>query len=175
MRVYDLDGFLHNRRDETPEKVNEVVLDDATFKVVLDNLDAGIMPPLDALAGRATRELVVKGSHVYCERRLQDVLIFDKMKAEFTKQTGLNVQHDEHVDVEYEALGTLPEGIFCIDGFQAAFHVDGKGTITQLDFFKIGKNENDGEQAPKNKEFKNILVKQHAERDWADIAARFKA
>lgn len=165
MNLYDLETLIENHRLSTNEQMDDILLHDVKFKVVLDE---NIIPPLEVLDDKADRELILARQRVYSEKRLERPLIFTKIKKTIAGEKKDDLQEDEQ-EIEYEDTGCLPEGAFFFHEHFPIVHVGNHGVILQIDLMK---------RLPRsdkvlNKEFKNILITDVKERDWDAIARIF--
>ncbi|NMC04447.1 MAG: hypothetical protein GYA24_04505 [Candidatus Lokiarchaeota archaeon] len=176
MKLYDLEAFVHNKRAGAGTPRDEVVLDDVTFKVVLDE---NIIPPLEILEGKAYRELILTRQRVFAQKHveyppiqaeLHAALVDEARGAGPTGQPGEELE--QPADVEYEDLGTLPEGA-CLFRDEIAFlHIDKRGRVQQIDLVKK-RSYTQANPAPMKKEFSKMLIQDVKAREWDDLVGHF--
>ncbi|MEX2683012.1 MAG: hypothetical protein Q6373_015590 [Candidatus Sigynarchaeota archaeon] len=173
MKLYDLEAFVHNKCSSAGTPHEEVVLDDVKFEVVLDDV---IIPPLEILKGKADRELILSRQRVIAQKRIEHPPILMDIKetaaAGGAATASRETTTEEPCSVEYEDLGTLPEGAFWFRDLVAFLHVDKRGRIEQIDLVRINK-ENTPPAPPINKEFKNMLMQDVKVHKWDDLTALF--
>ncbi|MBN2154260.1 MAG: hypothetical protein JW839_22590 [Candidatus Lokiarchaeota archaeon] len=173
MKLYDLEAFARNKCPGAGEPRDEVLLDDVKFEVILDE---NIIPPLEALKGAADRELILSRQRVIAQVRVEHPPIMVKVQ-EAAGPVGLppatcEPVAEEPCSVEYEELGTLPEGAFWFRGHVAFLHVDKRGRVQQVDLVRKRK-EVTPPGPPVNREFKNMLVQDVKTRRWDELTALF--
>ena len=186
MKLFDLEEFIKSKIEENGELDSHIIKDAIKFKVVLHDF---IIPPIEGIDLLCNRELVLVDNHLYCQETLDHPVLFDKILKETSQNDdGLENEPVESVvqeekglkpagglQVEYEHIGTIPEGVFLFKEYFPVIHVDNNGAIKQLDLMKL-KNEIKGiavENRPMNKEFNNILVEDYKEHEWDEIAQHF--
>ena len=177
MKLYDLEAFTHNKRPDAGAPREEVILDDVKFKVILDE---DIIPPLEALEGKADRELILTRQRVIAQKQVDHPLILEKIQETLAAERVQGAGNDSSPDatvagpcsVEYEDQGTLPEGAFLFRGHVAFLHVDKRGRIQQIDLVKK-RAKSSQIMAPVNKEFKHMLVQDVKDHEWNDLTELF--
>jgi len=173
LKLYDLEGFIRNKRPGSGESREEVVLEDIKFEVVLDE---HIIPPLDILKGKADRELILSRQRVVAQKRVEhppiSIEIKESVAAGGAAEALRDTANEEPCSVEYEDQGTLPEGAFWFRDHVAFLHIDKRGRIEQIDLVKK-KKEATSSCHPINKEFKNMLLQDVKAHKWDELTSLF--
>ncbi|MHA1791069.1 MAG: hypothetical protein ACTSVI_00405 [Promethearchaeota archaeon] len=173
MKLHDLEAFLASKqkgKEETDE--SDFLLDpDAKFKIILDDK---IIPTLEKIDNMLSRELIINSSTVYTQKNLTNLVIFDKIAQAIDSEEGYLDDLNEEKLIEYEKLGSFPEGAFFLKDYKhLAIHVNKDGLIEQVDMMvprdDLEKNSSD----PLNKEFKKLMIREFKEFNWSDIASLF--
>ncbi|HME55728.1 MAG TPA: hypothetical protein VKM55_26210 [Candidatus Lokiarchaeia archaeon] len=168
MKLYDLETFIKNHQSDTDDQKDDVLLDQVTFKLVMDE---NIIPPLEVLDEKADRELILAHQRVFSEKKIARPLIFTKIKKNITGENIEAMEEDEQ-DIEYDDVGSLPEGAFLFHEHFPIVHVDKHGHILQIDLMKRI-TADAGSSKALNKEFKNMLITDVKENDWNAITKLF--
>jgi hypothetical protein len=170
MNIFDLETFLANARSSDQPAEDDVLVHDARFKVVLDER---IVPPLEAIDEIMDRELILSNNRVFCQEQLDRSLAFETIiEATAGGDDRGPVSGDESGEtVEYEDMGSLPEGLFHFEGYMPAIHVGKDGSVVQVDLLRRKPSAVDlAGMTADNLEFKKMLVTDVKARDWANIA-----
>jgi len=170
MNLYDLETYIENCKFVSGEQKDDVLLHDVHFKRVMVEKDEHIFPPLEVLQGKADRELILARQRVYSEKKIERPLIFTKIKKNIAGEQETDSEESEQ-DIEYEDIGSVPEGAFFFRDHFPILHVGKSGRVIQLDLMKHAT-----ETAPSkalNKEFKNMLLTDIKEHDWDAITGIF--
>ncbi|MHA1680011.1 MAG: hypothetical protein ACTSUE_03320 [Promethearchaeota archaeon] len=176
MKLYYLDDVINAGKDGKTSRDVEPIRDGVKFKIVIDHEERDIIPPLENVDFLLERELILNNQRVYSQDILTDQLIFSKITESITRYEGLPMldDGDEVMNVEYQDLGCVPEGLFFFDDFNySAIHVGAGGVVKQIDLLRLkvpGKND---DSAPFNKEFKNMLVEDIKSHEWDDLIKHF--
>ena len=168
MKLYDLDTFIENHQLGADEQKDDVLLNEVNFKLVMDE---NIIPPLEVLDKKANRELILARQRVYSEKKIVRPLIFAKITNSITGEKPDELQEDNQ-NIEYEDVGSIPEGAFFFHEHFPIVHVDKQGRVSQVDLMKKT-NIDPRSSRTLNSEFKNMLITDVKQHDWDEITKTF--
>jgi hypothetical protein len=168
MKLYDLETFIENHQQSADEQKDDVLLNEVKFKLVMDE---NIIPPLEILDKKANRELILARQRVYSEKKIARPLIFTKIMNNIAGEKTDDLEEDVQ-DIEYEDVGSIPEGAFFFHEHFPIMHVDKKGRVSQIDLMKKTTIDPRSSKAL-NSEFKNMLITDVKDHDWNEITKTF--
>jgi hypothetical protein len=178
LKLYDLEAFTRHKQPDAGAPREEVVLNEVKFKVILDD---NIIPPLEALEGKADRELILTRQRVVAQKKIEHPPILASIRETLAADGGngegddasLAVTGEKPCVVEYDDQGVLPEGAYLFRDHVAFLHVDKRGRIKQIDLVKKRAKSSDDIGPPVNKEFTKMLIQDVKEHEWDELAALF--
>jgi hypothetical protein len=172
LKLYDLETFASNKKSGSAGLDAGKLLDNITFKVVLDD---NIIPPLDVLEEKVDREIILTRQRVIVQKRLEHAIIFDQIEQNVVENPDTSpvlASAEDQVRIEYEDAGVLPDGAFMFREHVAVLHVDKRGLVQQIDLMKQRSTSRNAGK-PINSEFKNMLVQDVTDHEWSDLVSIF--